>query len=308
MSRPRVVINIDDANCARDLSAGGMFVGPDAIAASGCTLSFNDEIDLGVRGATGELTLHARVVFVDPAKGAGLELVGFGPEMKAKIAELQPVSAPLPVLTEPPPIELLDLDAPETTERIDLFEAADLAADNDTPAPDSTEADRTEADSTEGAGTDEPPEDDGDTSAEGTERKKLALTMHERLRGLTMVEQIKKANSADPSERMTLERIYGKTVWEALLRNPRLTAPEVSRLARLGTMPRTLIELIVNNGSWMQVPEIRRALLTNPRLGTDQILRVLRLLSKNELKVASSLMTYTFAVRDAAKKLLKTET
>ncbi len=303
MSRPKVVINIDDANCARDLSAGGMFVGPDAIAASGCTLSFNDEIDLGVRGATGELTLHARVVFVDPAKGAGLELVGFGPEMRAKIAELQPVSAPLPAVTKPPPIELLDLEAPETTERIDLFEAGELAADNDT-SPAETPA----SDSTEGAGTDEPPEDDGDTSAEGTERKKLALTMHERLRGLTMVEQVKKANSPDPSERMTLERIYGKTVWEALLRNPRLTAPEVSRLARLGTMPRTLIELIVNNGSWMQVPEIRRALLTNPRLGTDQILRVLRLLSKNELKVASSLMTYTFAVRDAAKKLLKTET
>jgi len=292
MSRPKVVINIDDANCARDLSAGGMFVGPAAIAESGCTLKFNDEIDLGVRSAAGELTLHARVVFVDPAKGAGLELVGFGPEMKEQIAQLRPVSAPVPVVAEP----LLELEPDGTTERIDLFEAADLAADGDDGA-----------DSTEGAGTDEPPEDDGDTSEEGVERKKLALTMHERLRGLTIVEQLKKANSPDPSERMTLERIYGKTVWEALLRNPRLTAPEVARLARLGTLPRTLIELIVNNGSWLQVAEVRRALLTNPRLGVDQILRVLRLLPKHELKVAASLMTYPHAVRDAAKRLLKTE-
>ena len=104
---------------------------------------------------------------------------------------------------------------------------------------------------------------------------------------------------------MTLERIYGKTVWEHLLRNPRLTAPEVARLARLGTLPRTLIELIVNNGAWLQIPEVRRALLANPRLGVDQVLRVLRLLPKHELKVAASLMTYPLTVRDAAKRLLK---
>ena len=73
----------------------------------------------------------------------------------------------------------------------------------------------------------------------------------------------------------------------------------------MGTMPRTLIELIINNGSWLQIAEVRRALLTNPRLGVDQILRVLRLLPKHELKVAASLMTYPHAVRDAAKRLLK---
>lgn len=256
MSRPKVVIDLHEANCARDLSAGGMFVGSAAIAAAGITLVFDDEIDLSVRGETEELTLHARVVFVDPATGAGLELVGFDAAMKERIAQLGAASSANDAGPEP---------------------EADPEADLD----------------------------DGDTSVEGTARKKLALNMHERLRGLTLVEQLKKANSMDPTERMTLERIYGKTVWEALLRNPRLTAPEVSRLARMGAMPRTLIELIVNNGSWLQIAEVRRALLGNPRLGVDQILRVLRLLPKHELKVAASLMTYPLAVRDAAKRLLK---
>lgn len=270
MSRPKVVIYLHHANCARDLSAGGMFVGSDAIASAGCTLTFNDEIDLVVRGGTGELTLHARVVFVDPAAGAGLELVGFAAAMKDQIAQLA---------AAPPPENDIDADAdPAAT-------AASIAADAD--ADDN-------ADATE-----------GETTEEGETRKKLALTMHERLRGLTIVQQLKKANSHDPTERMTLERIYGKTVWEALLRNARLTAPEVARLARMGTMPRTLIELIINNGSWLQIAEVRRALLTNPRLGVDQILRVLRLLPKHELKVAASLMTYPHAVRDAAKRLLK---
>lgn len=138
------------------------------------------------------------------------------------------------------------------------------------------------------------------------EKQKIARNIHERIRGLSIVEQLKSAHSSDPQERMALERLYGKNVWEALLRNPRLTAPEVARLARMGTMPRTLLELILANGSWLQVAEVRRALLGNPRLGTDQILRVLRLMPKHELKLAATMTAYPNAVRDAAKRLLKT--
>lgn len=286
MSRPKVVIDLSDANCARDLAAGGMFVGSAAIATAGVTLGYNDECDLVVRGGTGELTLHARVVFMDPSKGAGLELVGFDPAMKEQIVQL--AAAPAAV-AEPEAAGELTLADEESTDTDEQPIAGDRDGDAANAAADAA------ADAADAA----------DDSDEGKERKKLALTMHERLRGLTIVEQIKKANSADPSERMTLERIYGKTVWEHLLRNPRLTAPEVARLARLGTLPRTLIELIVNNGAWLQIPEVRRALLANPRLGVDQVLRVLRLLPKHELKVAASLMTYPLTVRDAAKRLLK---
>ena len=323
MGRPKVVIDLHDANCARDLYAGGMFVGREAIASAGCALTFNDEVDLVVRGAAGELTLHARVVFVDPAQGAGLELIGFGVAMKEQIAQL--AAAPRPAAMPPETLPPLDLQlAPELD--TDPVPRIDLESDAD-PDPDSGSDSDSDSDSesdfdpaaTAGSAAAEADADadadanansdaemkEGETTEEGETCKKLALTMHERLRGLTIVQQLKKANSPDPTERMTLERIYGKTVWEALLRNARLTAPEVARLARMGTMPRTLVELIINNGSWLQIAEVRRALLSNPRLGVDQILRVLRLLPKPELKVAASLMTYPHAVRDAAKRLLK---
>jgi len=104
---------------------------------------------------------------------------------------------------------------------------------------------------------------------------------------------------------MLLERMYGKSVWEPLLRNSRITVPEVTRIARMGTLPRTLIEVIVGNGTWVQIPEVRRALLGNPRLGTDQILRVLRMMPKPELKIASSTAVYPHAVRDAAKRMFR---
>jgi hypothetical protein len=137
------------------------------------------------------------------------------------------------------------------------------------------------------------------------EQQRLARNVHERLRGLTLAQQIKVAQHGETSERMVLERIYGKTVWDPLLRNPRVTTPEVARLARMGALPRPLLELICANGAWLQIPEIRRALLAHPRLPSDQAMRIVRLLPKHELKLAAIQATYSQAVRDAAKRVLR---
>ncbi|MCM2334508.1 MAG: hypothetical protein NDI82_11260 [Anaeromyxobacteraceae bacterium] len=129
--------------------------------------------------------------------------------------------------------------------------------------------------------------------------------VQERLRGLPVVEQVKVARGSNLSERVALERLYGKAVWEALLRNPHLTVPEVSRLARMGTMPRPLLELIVGNPAWLQVPQVRRALLSNPRLSQDMVLKVLSLLPRDELQLVPQITAYPAAVRQAARALAR---
>lgn len=255
MSRTVVLELADNPRFVEDVSAGGVFV-PDS------DLALNDTCELVVRGHAGEMALPARVVYIDPVRGTGLELLGFGPAIKERIVALA---------TEPPPPEPVDPDP-----------AADELGD---------------------AGVDA--EAEGEGEPEGEDARERPKNLQDRLRGLTLAQQIRKANSSDPSTRIMLERLYGKNVWEALLRNSRLTAPEVARIARMGALPRVQIEHIVNNGAWLQIPEIRRALLTNPRLGTDQIMRVLRLMPKHELKVASTTAAYTFAVRDAAKRMIR---
>lgn len=260
MSRPTVVLELAaNPRFVDDVSAGGVFV-------PGCALEVQSECDLVVRSPAGEMTLPARVVYVDPATGTGFELIGFGPTIKERLADLARAAAEPPAAPDPEP-------------------AADVGDDGLLTLAPAEETD-----------------DDGDE-----ERERPALNLQERLRGLTLAQQVRTAQSADPTTRMALERMYGKNVWEALLRNPRLTAPEVARIARMGTLPRPQLEVIVSNGGWLQIPEVRRALLSNPRLGTDQILRVLRLMPKHELKVASTATAYPFAVRDQAKKLLKSE-
>lgn len=136
------------------------------------------------------------------------------------------------------------------------------------------------------------------------ERRHLARNLHERLRNLSIAEQHRLARAGETSERVILERIYGKTVWEPLLRNPRVTTPEVARIARMGSLPRPLIEFIVDNAAWLKVAQVRRSLLTNPRLTIDQIPRVLRHVPKHELKLMHKQTAYPRAVRDAARKFL----
>jgi hypothetical protein len=258
VNRPAVLIELaSDPAFARDLAAGGVFV-------PNCTLAIQSECDVVVKAGEVELRLPARVVYVDAAKGSGLELIGFGPAIKAQLA----------ALSAPPPVP----------------EGLELELETDTVDEGATQDDRATSAS----------DADDDDARERT----IPKNVHERLRHLTVVEQVRVAQGGEMQERIVLERMYGKTVWESLLRNPRITGAEVARIARMGALPRPMIELIVGNGGWLQIPEIRRALLSNPRLGTDQILKILRLMPRHELKIAPKQPAYPQAVRDAAKRML----
>lgn len=342
-----------DAQFSRDLAVGGVFV-------PGCTLRLTDECELIVRGANLSLILPARVVYVEEQRGAGLELIGFSSEMKARLAELEPMQSDLEMIEGPvdtsalsdgqinlaqlaeydqapvASVALIDVEALATAGDDDLAipmgtgdALPTLPPDNNhgddalsatlSPEAESLELDLSMLDDLEA--TDRP----GDGLAQGTQdgeleafedtpvdgdggdpqRPRAPRNVNERLRGLNLASQIKLATTGELHERVVLERMYGKNVWETLLRNPRLTAPEVARIARYGSLPRVLLEIIVGNGAWLQIPEVRRALLGNPRLATDQIVKVLRLTPKHELKLAAVQTAYPFAVRNAARMLLK---
>ncbi|HLL23070.1 MAG TPA: PilZ domain-containing protein [Kofleriaceae bacterium] len=310
MDRETVVIELaDDPAFARDLSAGGVFV-------RGCTLRINADCTLVVRGPLEEIELAARVVYVDASLGgAGLELVGFSPALREHLTRLMTAWSPGASAMPPPRVasaRALDEGGESAAnEPLDLgFDFADLGIDEDDSGAaeglDSEDdgAARESRNEVAAPSSSAPAGDDAATRG-GAAKRAFALNLHQRLRGLTLAQQIKVARSGLPQVRIVLERLYNKNVWEALLRNPRLTPPEVSRIARMGTLPRVSLEVIVGNGAWLQIPEIRRALLSNPRLGTDQILRVLRMLPKHELKLAATQTAYPYAVRDAAKRMLK---
>lgn len=125
-----------------------------------------------------------------------------------------------------------------------------------------------------------------------------------RIRKLSLAERRKVAQSGALEDRVMLERVFGKSVWEDLLSNSGISLPEVARIANKGTAPRVLLDQIVDHGAWSRQALVRRALLSNPRLSPDAIPKLLRGVPKPELKAIVASSSYPIAVRTVAKKLL----
>ena len=128
--------------------------------------------------------------------------------------------------------------------------------------------------------------------------------IHERVRQLSLREREIVGRTGVISDRVALERAFGGSVWESLLQNPQLTAPEVARIAKNGTLPIPLVAIIVANGSWLASSEVRRALLGNPRVSGAHLDRALKATPMVELRQISQMSAYRSQVRLAAKKLL----
>jgi hypothetical protein len=130
------------------------------------------------------------------------------------------------------------------------------------------------------------------------------LNLYERIRRLTLRERETVARQGLLSERVALERTYGGSVWESLLQNPQLSVPEVAHIAKNGTLSVPLAAVIVANGAWLASGEVRRALLSNPRVSGAHLERVLKATPRVELKQIAQASPYRSQVRAAAKKLV----
>lgn len=250
-----------------------------------------------------ELALDAQVVFAapEPNPGVGVQLRRFGAAVVERLrgfvagttadreasaaAPAQASSSDLPVMSG------VSLQPPPTTADAEVAPLEFACA----PALDGEEVEEAQDEvDTEGAVAQDSPPDDVQHQPSRIER----------LRKLNQTEQQKLARSGAMNDRIMLERLYGRNVWEALLANPKLTIPEVATIARKGSVPRPLLEAIVENHTWISAPIVRRALLSNPRVSSEAILKLLRLTPKHELKSIHKTTTYSTTVRDAARKVL----
>ena len=295
MTRPSFLIDVRQqrgGDLERDLRNGGLFV-------PGAQHPLNLHVEVTFRFHDAEQSVAARVVFSD-VQGVGLELFVPGHERAVLLERVrwtreQPMPEPAPVPKPEAPRSATSAAADDEGFTGDLDEGGGGDGDDE---------DLDESDEASGA---TGPADRPSKLAELRRKRAEARLepVHVRVRNLSMAEQLKLAHQGEQQERILLERLYGKSVWEALLRNPRITAPEVARIGRMGALPKPLLEIIVGNSGWLQIPEIRRALLGNPRLAPEMIVRVLRLLPKHELKIVPGQLAYPAAVRDVARRMLK---
>jgi hypothetical protein len=128
--------------------------------------------------------------------------------------------------------------------------------------------------------------------------------VHDRIRQLSLQERDQAARHGPITERVALERAFGSSVWEGLLQNQTITPPEIARIAKMGTLPRPLVNIIVNHAAWIAIPEVQRALLSNPRCSGQDLERVLRTMKPSELARVAQQSSYRGEVRSAAQRLV----
>jgi hypothetical protein len=208
-----------------------------------------------------------------PGAGAGLDLVGLDPALLSELEIFVNQTGSVP-----------------------------LAATNAEPRTDDSTSPVVAADESEAGALDEAHCETASHS-NAPDASRAPRNVHERVRQLSLREREAVGRSGTLAERVALERAFGGSVWEALLQNPQLTAPEVARIAKNGALPVPLVNVIVNNAAWLVSGEVRRALLGNPRVSGQHLDRVLRALPKSELKQVTQMSAYRSEVRAAAQRL-----
>jgi hypothetical protein len=257
----------------------------------------------------GELCLPAQVVMVNPSGpmcGMGLALRSCGPDDILRLQEFAADAGPRrgaaalgathsadtrSEARAEAPASLDDMTAPAEAVS-DSVAAVDQLVDTELPLSEEQELSLDDSEL--------------EADAESSPASDLQVgSRHDKLRHLNAAQQLKVARTGELSDRIAVERLYGKQVWDALLHNPRISAPEVARIARKGTVPKPLLDAILENGAWIKADAVRRALLSNPKIGAEAVLKLLRITPKHELKTIDKGSAYGMAVREAARKLLK---
>lgn len=146
----------------------------------------------------------------------------------------------------------------------------------------------------------ESPEEEAEEKAESEEpvddeKQEIAAS---RIKKMSMNEKMILAPKADRVERMALLKDLNPSVARLIIRNPRISDLEIVRIAKDMGTPADVLDAIGKNRKWVQNPEVKSAIVRNPRTPSRLALRQLALLSTKEI----SLLAKSQHVRENIKR------
>lgn len=174
-----------------------------------------------------------------------------------------------------------------------------LAVDGDTGAL--VEALRTRPAASEEERLEEAIEDAVEEAAQSPSRENA----WDRLRSMSRTEKLLLVPKADRFERAILAQDNDPQVLYLLLKNPRLTADEVIRIAKSPFLTFQTAETIVKSNQWLSNVEVRVALVHNAKTPIAFALRLLPTLPESEVRTISHGAATSMALKQAALKRLQ---
>lgn len=121
---------------------------------------------------------------------------------------------------------------------------------------------------------------------------------------MEVADKIKIALTGDKEWRNIFIKDANKLVSSAVLKNPRITEPEVLAIAKNRTSNEELIRLITINREWVKVYEIQKALVLHPRTPLPKALRYMNVLTPKDLKNLAKSRNVAQVVANNARRMV----
>ena len=148
-----------------------------------------------------------------------------------------------------------------------------------------------------GSATSEESEEVNEESEEFKSKYKLSLQM-----GIS--EKIKMALIGDKEWRSLLIKDSNKLVSGAVVKNPRITEPEILAIAKSAIQNDEILRVIVHNKEWVKNYQIRKALVLNCKTPPQVALRFLTTLAEKDLAALSKSKNVSSLISGQALRLL----
>ena len=147
-------------------------------------------------------------------------------------------------------------------------------------------------------------EESDDPEAEATEEDEDYLSKYQLAQEMGIGEKIKMALTGDKEWRKILVKDANKLVSAGVIKNPRMSEPEVLTLLKSGVQNDEIMRLICANKEWVKNYQIRKALIENPKTPLANALRYLGTMNDKDVANYAKSRNISSVVATQAKRLL----
>jgi hypothetical protein len=132
----------------------------------------------------------------------------------------------------------------------------------------------------------------------------LPQSLYAQILGMGAQEKIKLALRGNRDARSILIRDGAKMIRRFVLQNPRITDGEVVAVARNRSSDEELIRIIADKREWIRNPQVKLALVTNPKTPLDIALKQVQGLGERDLRQLAKSKNVSNAVAVQARRML----
>lgn len=162
-------------------------------------------------------------------------------------------------------------------------------------------------DSEQPAHEEETPEETPEKETPETEDEEEFRSKYQMAQSMGVGEKIKMALTGDKEWRSILVKDSNKLVNGAVVKNPRITEPEILAISKSAIQNDEIIRVICHNKEWVKNYEIRKALVLNNKTPLPVALRFMGFLTEKDLGSMAKSKNISSVLSNQARRMLATK-